>query len=248
MPPKTSFEQFATIWDDMTGEGQGAQAITMDKTFFSLLGKIKGKTIYEPACGNGYLARQLIEKGAKEIWASDVSETLIKRAQKKSKGITYLVRDASSIKGLPRDYFDAVIIHNGIFYIKDLDTLFKGMYELLKPGGVFIFNALHPLFSLARASMQQKDRVPSVEKIAEYARPYLTERFEKVDKIWTANGIKNEVYFWNYKRPISTYINACAKHHFSITAMRELKTITKIGGKVKRSPIPSHYVIKAMKI
>lgn len=244
---KTSFESFASIWDEMTGEGERAQAIIIDKAMFGLLGTIKGKTIYEPVCGNGYLARQLVQKGAKEVWASDISESLIKKAKKKSKGITYLVQDGSSIKGLPHNYFDAVLIHDGIFYIKDLETLLKGMYTILKPGGILLFNALHPLFSLARNHMiKNKDK--TVNDLIQYSQPYLKERFEQVDHIWkSSKGTKQDVHYWMYKRPISIYINECVKHHFSIAAMQELKTASKIAGKLKRSPIPSHYVIKAVK-
>src|SRR5690606_29114914 len=90
----------------------------------------KKKSVCEIACGNGFLARQLAPK-VKEMRASDVSEKLIDFAKNKyeSKKIKYEVRDATDFRRIPKNHFDAVIIHAGIFYIEDIDKLAKGIYK-----------------------------------------------------------------------------------------------------------------------
>ncbi len=245
MPPRTSFEPFADIWDAMTGEGERATASIADTVIFKLLGSVRGKTIYEPACGNGYLARALQKKGAKEVWASDISPALIAKAQERGGDITYLVRDAASIKDMPRNHFDVVVISAGIFYIKNLDLFLKNMHALLKPGGCLIFQATHPLFSMAYCDMGTSNK--TVSELIAYYRPYAKDRFERIEKTWGVDGIRQKVRYWMYKRPISTYINACVANGFSIHTMIEPRSAAKKNGKLKKSTIPSIYIIKVVK-
>lgn len=153
MKTTTSFEHIADIWDAKTGD-KGTKMVSAvrvtSKHIVDELKPLKGKRVYEIACGNGFLARKLVGK-VKEMRASDVSKKLIDFAQKKydAKGIRYEVREATDFKAIPKNHFDAVIVHQGIFYIKDIEKLAKGISAILKKGGVVIFSEMHPLMYLA---------------------------------------------------------------------------------------------------
>ena len=145
----SSFDHIAEAWDKKIGEGGNDGSKTTVKAVFELLGDAKNKRVYEIACGNGFLARKLLEQGAKEVWASDTSSRLITIAKENypSNDIHYSVRDGANFSGFPKSYFDAVIIHQGIFYIKDIASLVRGVARVLKPKGSLIFTLLHPLFA-----------------------------------------------------------------------------------------------------
>lgn len=249
MKTKTSFGKFADLWDTKVGEdGSKIPALNLQiPIFFDMLGKLKGKKVYDIACGNGFLARLLAKKGA-TVTASDVSPELIEIAQTKynNKGITYEVREATDIKGLPKNHFDAVVINQGIFYIEDLNALFKNIRAILKPQGVLVFNISHPLITTFFYDTAGKHTVAKVDMV-KMAKLYTTSRVEMVSKLWRGPK-KKATKFWQYKRPISTYINYATRNGLYITQVSEPKSAFMKKGKVKTSPIPSIFIIKAVKI
>jgi len=128
----TSFGKFAAQWDAVATEDTKMKLPTVS-VVFSLLGTTKKKIIYEIACGNGFFARTLVEKGAKEVWASDIAPELIDIAKTKypPEGISYLVREGSDFSGIPKSYFDAVILENlslAFISIKGYTCSFHGNY------------------------------------------------------------------------------------------------------------------------
>jgi predicted methyltransferase len=65
----TSFGKFAEVWDAKTGDkGTSSNPLTL-KALLAGVGSVRGKNIYEIATGNGFLARNFIRSGAKEVWA-----------------------------------------------------------------------------------------------------------------------------------------------------------------------------------
>ena len=181
---KSSFEHFAELWDSKTLDSGNVSDQTNLKAITKFLGNPKNLTVYEIACGNGYLAKKIKKAGAKEVYASDASPTLIDKAHNKynSLDIKYSVREASDFTKLPSGKFDAVIIHQGIFYIKDIPKLMKGITKLLKPNGKFIFNITHPLFQVFKGeieSMQFTGKNSVVEKLKKYPTNYTQEVHKK---------------------------------------------------------------------
>ena len=47
----------------------------------------------------------------------------------------------------PKNTFDCVVSNLVLHYINDLDEIYKKVYRTLKPGGTFIFNIEHPIFT-----------------------------------------------------------------------------------------------------
>lgn len=252
---KTSFEHVAELWDAKIGDTlarkplsskSGSMKVSVDAVV-GMIPSFKGKRFYEIACGNGFLSRYLIERGAREMYASDVSKKLIHLAQTNypSKGISYSVRSATDFTGLPQNYFDAVIIHQGIFYIDDLDALMKGINHILKKGGALIFTLIHPLHAITRADMGElSDLKEVVGKYKKYLKNYLV----KVEKDWQVGDTQEKAIYWQYKRPLSTYVNTSGKHHLLISEICEPATRVRSSGKTQRSTIPSSLIVKAIKI
>lgn len=252
---KTSFEHIAAMWDAKIGDTlarkslsskSGSMKVSVD-TVVGMIPTFKGKRFYEIACGNGFLSRYLVERGARKMYASDISKKLIHLAQTNypSKGISYSVQSATDFTGLPRNYFDAVIIHQSIFYIDDLDALMKGVHRVLKKDGALIFTLIHPLYPIARADMGElSDLKDVVGKYKKYLQNYLM----KVEKDWQVGGSQEKVIYWQYKRSLSTYINVCGKYHLLVSEISEPATRVRKEGKTYKSSIPSSLIVKAIKV
>jgi ubiquinone/menaquinone biosynthesis C-methylase UbiE len=156
MKAKTSFDRFAEEYDQEMGDaGDYAHQQTIDKCLLELVGDASGLTIYDLACGNGYMARKFMKEGAREVWASDVSQKLLDFAQTKYDllGIKYLHREADDFSDIPEGHFDLITMHMAIFYMEDLDKLFSNIYKALKPAGRFVFTCDHPLRQVAYKTM-----------------------------------------------------------------------------------------------
>ena len=202
------------------GEGGNDGSKTTVKAVFELLGDAKINESTRSPAVTAFLRENYSSKGAKEVWASDTSSRLITIAKENypSNDIHYSVRDGANFSGFPKSYFDAVIIHQGIFYIKDIASLVRGVARVLKPKGSLIFTLLHPLFASARQAVDRDIHALEVQQ------EYLKVRKIIVTRSWG----KNCVSFLTYKRPISYYINACGRNGLLIESMIEPKAVLKM--------------------
>ena len=109
--------------------------------------------ILDIACGNGVFSRNLAERGVKVV-AFDYSPAMIAHAKKRCESyaehITFSVADATNYgqlialgDGTP---FDKAVANMAVMGLPDLAPLFKAVFEMLQPNGVFVFSATHPCF------------------------------------------------------------------------------------------------------
>lgn len=234
---ETSFDAFGEHWDDRVGaNGESGGRILVD-TLLSTLGPVNGLHIYEPACGNGFLARRLCSLGASEVFASDISPVLINIAKTKypPNCIRFLVQEASDFSGISRSHFDIVVVHRAIYYIKDVSTFCAGVYQILKPGGRLVFSTLHPLFPAYRKDIGKFDAMG--EPITTDLQP----QWEKYLHNYEALISSNIGSYKCFKRPVGHYIEACISSGLLIDHVEEVADIS-------QSSIPSSVVLSAKKI
>jgi ubiquinone/menaquinone biosynthesis C-methylase UbiE len=114
---------------------------------------IKGKRIFDLGCGEGYVSRQLVNRGANSVVAIDISEKMIDAAKSiESENITYLVGDARSMAHFENNAFDTVLAMFLFNYLNVEETAqtTKEIYRILKPGGSFIMAVPHPSLPFLR--------------------------------------------------------------------------------------------------
>ena len=246
----TSFEHLAELWDSKTLDAGNQSDNGNLAAIQKFLGNVKGKCIYEIACGNGYLSRKIMRAGAKEVYASDASPTLVGFATDKydRMGINYSVREGTDFTKIPKGHFDAVVIHQGIFYLKDIPKLMKGVRSILKPNGILMFTLTHPLFPVFMAEIGQLP-TEGPDSLVPRSRKYPTNYTKQVNKKWITNGKPTSVRYIQYSRPLEYYINQCVDAGLLIGGIKETPSKTRGKNlKIVTSPIPSSYVIKAVKI
>lgn len=86
--------------------------------------------------------------GAARVLGIDGSERMIAEAERRcaSPRIRYQVCSLEDY-GYPAEEYDLVVSNLVLHYIRDLDAICRGVCRTLKPGGVFLLNIEHPVFT-----------------------------------------------------------------------------------------------------
>jgi ubiquinone/menaquinone biosynthesis C-methylase UbiE len=112
-------------------------------TFFELLGDLRGKSVLDLACGEGYHTRFLKRAGAGRVLGVDQSEGMIRLAREEEAreplGIEYQVHDAADLQlGESFDLVTAGYLLNYARTRDELLTLCRACARPLRPGGRFV--------------------------------------------------------------------------------------------------------------
>lgn len=117
---------------------------------------LAGARVLDLGCGEGYVARQMVERGARQVVALDVSSGMIERAIAAETGstsnITYAVKDAAGSLEVERGSFDlavAVFLFNYLD-LAQMQTVMRNVHDALGEGGRFVFTVPHPLLPFVR--------------------------------------------------------------------------------------------------
>ena len=103
------------------------------------LGNINGKKVLDFGCGEGWLSKVLLKKGAK-VWAFDISEEAVKNVRAKSlqewssNHQVNVIQATAEALGFNADSFDYVI-GNAILHHIDLGAAAEEIHRVLKGGG-----------------------------------------------------------------------------------------------------------------
>ena len=160
--------------------------------------------ILELAAGRGVLARELIEfSNVKSYLACDIDpsglEVLDKRAQtdKNYDKLQIKILNVLDFKPAKTNVYDVVIADKLLHLLSpnQLETLFKTVYEILKPGGYFVINSasIHN-FVYDRTYAENEDDL------------YRKLRNDRISRLWY--NISNPYVFFiteKYIRDLSTY-------------------------------------------
>lgn len=218
----SSYDKFAKQYSDsMPEEGDYFHQTQIDPYIYKIIGDVKDKTIYDLGCGNGYISRNLSKKGAK-VFASDVSEELIKIAKEKSENldISYSVRDGLDFSDFDDNQFDVVVMNMVIHYIEDLDTLFKEISRVLKPNGILAFSTNHFFRPGEPYSEWVEGEVDGKPTLFIKVTNYLESHFKISTSKWD-----NETKLKIYKVPLNMLINTMSKYNLLTKEVYEPESV-----------------------
>ena len=141
-------EIFFEKYSQMERSKKGLPGAGEWETLKALLPDFQGQRLLDLGCGYGWHCKYAAENGAKQILGIDLSENMIREAKKKNNDpkIKYEVCGLDNFS-YPKNTFDCVVSNLVLHYINDLDEIYKKVYRTLKPGGTFIFNIEHPIFT-----------------------------------------------------------------------------------------------------
>ena len=181
---KTFFDAYAQMSrsrDGLAGAGEWHQ-------FRNLFPDMSGMKVLDLGCGYGWHCKYAAEQGAASVLGIDLSERMIARAS----GINGDERITYRICGLeeyeyPEEEYDCVVSNLALHYIEDLDAVYQKICRTLKPGGIFLLNIEHPVFTAGVNEdwIYDKDGNPEYWPVDDYYYPgerstlFLGERVRK---------------------------------------------------------------------
>ena len=109
---------------------------------------LEGKRVLDLGCGYGWHCRFAAEQGAARVLGLDLSEKMIGQARRRNgaAGIEYRVCGIEEYD-YPAESWDCVVSNLALHYIEDIGAVFEKVRRTLTPGGVFLFNIEHPVFT-----------------------------------------------------------------------------------------------------
>ncbi|GCE51000.1 methyltransferase family protein [Thermosporothrix hazakensis] len=201
-------------------------------------GDVQGQHVCDLACGQGWFARMLANRGAR-VTGIDYAEGQLARAReyKEPEGIVYLHDDAQEARSLPDHTFDGCVCILALMDIPDHRAVFHTARRVLKAGGWLVFAIMHPCFEAPEAGWIANEQGKPARVISRYTR----EGFWKS----TSGGVRSRV--GAYHRTLSSYTNALIDARFALTRMLEPRAGDR---RLKQVPgnqeIPSLLIVRAV--
>lgn len=137
----SSYNKFALVYDELTQNVEYEKRYAYIASFFNEHKLPRGAKILDLACGTGSLTK-LLEKDGYKPTGVDLSEDMLTAAAMKCKNANFIKADMRRLSFSGE--FDGCICCldslNHLESIKELEDAFRGVYEALKPGVLFIFD------------------------------------------------------------------------------------------------------------
>jgi len=191
-------------------QGRAFTTIVRDNVL-ATLGDVQGKDLLDLGCGEGYLAREMIHRGA-HVWGIDAAPTMIEIAKSKDPlgSIKYIVGDITKDLPYENDNFDLVVCNMVLMDLEDIAFTVKEVARVLKPRGRFIFSVVHPCFFDALGDWTD---IGSPHPALHFKERYT----EQVRYLKRLVGLPSEGKVAHYNRPIQDYVRPLIKNSLCIS-------------------------------
>ena len=155
----TNYDEIANSY--VKSKTNPAKLYSEEHTFFQVLNDVRGRSVLDLACGDGYYARIIKRIGARSVTGADISEGMIALAKQKERtqqlGINYLVRDVIKTEAIGKfDIVTAVYLLPHAQTIGELQAMCDAIYYHLKPSGRLVAVTIDPKLSVDRQPLLEK--------------------------------------------------------------------------------------------
>jgi len=230
-------DQISQAWDRLaekwnrgyTEYGDTNRKYIIDPAIFRLLGSVRGLSILDAGCGNGYLCRLLAKKGAKMVGV-DLSKRFIEIAEQKEKefplGVKYYTGTLSNLLMFEDESFDVIVSNLALMDVHDIEKAIMELHRVLKKNSRLIFSIMHPCFSSPPVHGWVREPEDSNRR-EDWVYWKVDKYFDRNIEIWQYSDYP-PTYSFHY--PLSDYIKMLIRNGFTITDFEE--------------PIPSRKAIR----
>ena len=139
---------FFEKYSQMNRSKQGLSGAGEWKTLEPLLPCFEGKSVLDLGCGYGWHCIYAAEHGARHVLGNDLSDKMLAVAKEKTQfnNVEYRCAAIEDVQ-FPQDSFDIVLSSLALHYVPSFEQVAKQVYQILKPGGTFLFSCEHPIFT-----------------------------------------------------------------------------------------------------
>jgi len=178
---------------------------------FLLAPDLTGLSVLDLGCGYGENCAEFLRLGAAKVVGLDISEKMLEVAKRETSGVEYIRADMSDLLFI-KESFDVVFSSLAVHYIEDFGKLCAQVFDLLNPGGCFIFSQEHP-FTTAPLKGPRWTKNEKGERLHYNLSDY--QRSGKRETTWIVEGVIK------YHRTFSEIVNSLVAAGFSIGKMIE---------------------------
>ncbi len=167
-------ENFFQEYAKMPRSAEGLSAAGEWHQLKLLFPPLAGKDVLDLGCGYGWHCRYSAENGAGQVLGVDLSRKMIEEARRRNpdRRIEYRVCGIEAYE-YPKNSWDCVISNLALHYIEDIEQVFRKVHRTLRPGGTFLFNIEHPVFTagVGQDWIYTEEGKPQCWPIDDYFRP-----------------------------------------------------------------------------
>lgn len=141
-------EAFFNEYAKMSRSREGLDAAGEWHQLRPLFPPLEGKQVLDLGCGYGWHCRFSAEQGASKVLGIDLSRRMLEEAKRRcgGSGIEYRLCGIEEYE-YPENTWDIAVSNLALHYIEDIGRVFRLVYRTLRPGGEFIMNIEHPVFT-----------------------------------------------------------------------------------------------------
>jgi len=220
-------KKFANYWNKRAGEsGEAYKQYVLDPLMLSFI-DIQNKVILELGCGNGYLAKKLLEKNPKKVILMDISKYNIQFAKERIcyDRVEFIITDATLSWPISDNSVDIIYSNMMLNEVSNINTPIKEAFRVLKKKGSFIFSVTHPswdLFVFAQEKCGKESK--KIKELGGYFRrgyaKYIMGSDSKT-KPELSREFNQDFEVEHFQRPLSDYFTELIKNGFSVDKILE---------------------------
>lgn len=238
-------ENFFNGYRELRSSGTNFNDLLMQPAMEEMLPDLKGKAVLDIGCGYGHNCLEFINKGAKKVVGTDISEKMLAVAKEESAhpDIEYRLMDMAEISSLNMK-FDLVYSSLAFHYAENFKKLTEDIFNLLNDCGVLLYSQEHPIMTASiDENMGHFNLDENGNKISYTFSDYNLSGLRKVH--WFGEEVTK------YHRPMGEILTSVAQSGFIITEVKEPLpkpwAVEKLPSIVKEYIKPNFLIVKAVK-
>ncbi|MBI1870083.1 MAG: class I SAM-dependent methyltransferase [Chlamydiae bacterium] len=217
----THWNQVSKSYDRQVGkEGSEYHQEILIPGTLNLLEPKRGEKILDLGCGQGVFCRALSRLALEiEMTGIDAARNLIERAKtypQEHHRMGYHVMEASHLKGIPNEKFDAIVSILALQNMNPIESVIQEITRVAKKKARMVLILNHPCFRIPRQSSWGFDESNKIQyrRIDRYMSPLEI-------PIKMHPGSNPDLITLSFHRPLSYYIQALYAYRWALTYMEE---------------------------
>lgn len=208
-------EKFFQSYQGMRSEEVNANNLIENPIIKKMMPDLKGKSILDLGCGDGNMDKYFVQKGAKNVYAIDISKNMIDTAKTQNfdEKIVYEVRKMEEISAI-KQKFDIIYSSLAFHYVEDFDKMIDDITNLLNKNGILLFSQENPLLTAIVYNTEEQVKYIYIDG----KRYYLLSDYQnegKREKVW------NDTVVTKYHRTFAHIVNCLIKLNFKLLEIKD---------------------------